>query len=135
MKKIKAIIEKGNDHLYSIYLPDIPGVYGTGEDENEAKEALYEAVETAREYVEETGVWGEYKSFKASFEFDFRYDLSGFFKTFDFFDVSALALKIGVNPSLLRRYKTGISKAEVKQKERIEQEIHRLANELRAVKF
>lgn len=55
MKKIKAIIEKGNEGLYSIYLPDIPGMYGTGETEAEAKEALLEAVDSAKEYVEGPG--------------------------------------------------------------------------------
>lgn len=135
MKKIKAIIEKGNDGLYSIYLPDVMGMYGTGETELEAKEALFEAVDSAKEYVEEEGEWGDYIIFKSDFEFDYRYDLSGFFKTYNFFDVSALAGKLGLNASLLRRYKSGISKAETKQKEKIEQGIHNLANELSAVKF
>lgn len=127
MKKIKAIIEKGNDGFYSIYLPDIPGIYGTGETELEAKESLSKAVDSAKEYVEEVGKWGKY--------FDFHYDLSGFFKTYDFFDISALAGRLGLNASLLRRYKSGITKAETKQKEKIEQGIHNLANELRTVKF
>src|SRR5665647_1021024 len=127
MKKIKAIIEKGNDGLYSIYLPDLIGMYGTGETEAEAKEALNEAIDSAKEYVEETGEWGDYIVFKSDFEFDYRYDLSGFFKTYNFFDVSALAGKLGLNASLLRRYKSGISKAETKQKEKIEQGIHNLS--------
>lgn len=135
MKKIKAIIEKGNDGLYSIYLPDVPGIYGAGETEAEAKDALFEAVESAKEYVEETGKWCDYIVFKDDFEFDYRYDLSGFFKTYSFFDVSALAGRLGINASLLRRYKSGISKAEPKQKEKIEQGIHNLAKELRTVKF
>ena len=135
MKKIKAIIEKGNDGLYSIYLPDLIGMYGTGETEAEAKEALNEAIDSAKEYVEETGEWGDYIVFKSDFEFDYRYDLSGFFKTYSFFDVSALAGRLGLNASLLRRYKSGVSKAETKQKEKIEQGIHRLANELSMVKF
>ncbi len=135
MKKIKAIIEKGNDGLYSIYLPDVRGMYGTGETETEAKEALLEAVDSAKEYVEETGQWGDYSVFRSDFEFDYRYDLSGFFKTYNFFDVSALAGKIGLNASLLRRYKSGLSKAEPRQKEKIEQGIHNLAKELSLVKF
>jgi len=97
--------------------------------------ALFEAVDSAREYVEETGKWGDYSVFKSDFEFGYRYDLSGFFKTYDFFDVSALAGKIGLNASLLRRYKSGLSKAEPKQKERIERGIHNLAKELSQVKF
>ena len=78
MRKIKAIIEKGSDGLYSIYLPDVFGIYGAGETESEAKVALFEAVDSAKEYVDETGEWGAYRVFKSDFEFDFRYDLSGF---------------------------------------------------------
>ena len=52
-----------------------------------------------------------------------------------FFDVSALAGKIGLNTSLLSRYKSGASKAENKQKEKIENGIHDLAKELLAVRF
>lgn len=96
---------------------------------------MFEAVDSAKEYVEETGKWGDYIVFRSDFEFDYRYDLSGFFKTYSFFDVSALAGKLGLNASLLRRYKSGISKAETKQKEKIEQGIHNLANELSMVKF
>ena len=96
--KIKAIIEKGNDGLHSIYLPD-------------------------------------YNVFKSDFEFDYRYDLSGFFMAYSFFDVSALAGKIGLSASLLICYKSGTSKAENKQKEKIEHSIHNLAKELLAVRF
>ena len=135
MKKIMAIIEKGNDGLYSIYLPDVFGIYGTGKTEAEAKEALFEAVDSAKEYMEETEDFSAYNVFKSDFEFDYRYDLSGFFMTYNFFDVSALAIKIGLNASLLRRYKSGASKAENKQKEKIEHGIHNLAKELMAVRF
>lgn len=96
---------------------------------------MLDAVDSAKEFVKETGNWGDYVVFISDFEFDYRYDLSGFFKTYSFFDVSALAGRLGLNASLLRRYKTGISKAETKQKEKIEQGIHILANELGMVKF
>ncbi len=70
--KIKAIIEKGNDGLYSIYLPDVFGIYGTGKTEDDAKEALFEAVDSAKEYVEETGDCSTYNTLKSYFEFDYR---------------------------------------------------------------
>ena len=57
MRKIKAIIEKGSDGLYSIYLPDVFGIYGAGETESEAKVALFEAVDSAKEYVDEIPIY------------------------------------------------------------------------------
>jgi predicted RNase H-like HicB family nuclease len=135
IKKIKAIIETGNDGFYSIYIPSISGLYGTGETEKEAKEELMDAIEMAKEHVEETGVSGDYKPLLENFEIEYAYDLSGFFKTFNFFDVSALATTLELNSSLLRRYKNGITKASDVQKRKIEEGIHHIANRLGAAKF
>ncbi|MDR2467203.1 MAG: type II toxin-antitoxin system HicB family antitoxin [Prevotellaceae bacterium] len=42
MNKLNAVVEKGSDGFYSIYIPEIPGLYGTGKTETEAKESLYQ---------------------------------------------------------------------------------------------
>jgi predicted RNase H-like HicB family nuclease len=135
MKLIKAIIEKGKDNLYSVYLPDIAGIFGTGETETEAIENLKEAIETALEHVEETGDYAYYAPLLENHKLEFVYDLSGFFKTYNYFDVTAFSKRIGINASLMRRYKTGISKASVSQKTRILSGIHTVANELQLVNF
>ena len=133
--KLKAIIEKGKDGLYSIYTPDIAGLFGTGETEIEAKENLNEAIEMALEHVEETGDWGDYSQLNGDYTIEYAYDLSGFFKAYDFFDVTALANKVGINASLMRRYKTGMKKASFAQKAKISNGIHLIAEQLSAVKF
>ena len=135
MKTLKAIIEKGKDGFYSIYLPEIAGLFGSGETEVEAKENLNEAIEMALEYVEETGGWGDYSLLKDNYEIEYAYDLSGFFKAYDFFDVTALANRIGINASLMRRYKTGMKKASYTQKAKISDGIHSIANQLSTVQF
>ena len=133
--KLKAIIEKGKDGFYSIYTPDIAGLFGTGETETEAKENLNESIEMALEHVEETGEWGDYSLLKGNYTIEYAYDLSGFFKTYDFFDVTALANRIGVNASLMRRYKTGMKKASFAQKAKISKGIYSIAEQLSAVNF
>jgi len=135
MKTLKAIIEKGKDGFYSIYIPEIAGLYGTGETEKEAKESLGEAIEMALEHVEETGRWEDYSPLRENHSIEYVYDLSGFFKTYDFFDVTALANRIGINASLMRSYKTGTKKASLAQKTKIGEGIHILAKQLNAVKF
>jgi len=135
MKLIKAIIEKGTDGYYSIYIPEIPGLYGAGKTEDEAKDNLGEAIEMALEHIEETGDDTYYSILSEAHEIEYAYDLSGFFKTFNYFDVTALAERIGVNSSLMRSYKTGNKKASVMQKIKILNGIHSVANELHAVKF
>ena len=135
MKSLKAIIEKGSDGFYSIYIPEIPGLYGTGETESEAKESLNESIEVAIEHVKETGNDTYYAPLKKDHYIEYAYDLSGFFKTYNFFDVTAFAKRVGVNASLMRRYKTGIKKASSTQKTKILEEIHAVADELQAVQF
>lgn len=135
MKLLKAIIEKGTDGFYSIYMPEIPGLYGSGETEKEAKENLSEAIEIAIDHVKETGDNTYYAPLMSNYTIEYTYDLSGFFKTYDFFDVTALAKTIGINASLMRRYKTGIKKASFSQKAKISNGIHAIAEQLSAVKF
>ena len=120
---------------YSIYIPEITGLYGAGETEKEAKENLNEAIEMALEHVKETGEWGDYSPLKENYSIEYAYDLSGFFKTYDSFDVTALANRIGINASLMRRYKTEMKKASLAQKTKIGEGIHVIAKQLSAVKF
>ena len=134
-KKITAIIETGNDGFYSIYTPAIPGLYGTGQTESEAKEELMDAIEMAKEHIKETGIYEGYTLLNGNYIIEYVYDLSGFFKTYNFFDVSSLAKTLGLNSSLLRRYKSGITKASYMQKQKIEKGIHNIAKQLSVAKF
>ena len=53
MKKIKAIIEKGNDGGISIYTEEVKGAYGFGLTELEAKEDFISVLEEQAEYYKE----------------------------------------------------------------------------------
>lgn len=134
-RKIKAVIETGDDGYYSIYLPSISGLYGVGKTEDEAKSELADAIDMACEHAEETGEWSDYSPLKGNIDIEYVYDLSGFFKTFDFFDVSALAKYMNLNSSMMRRYKSGITKASDRQKRRIEECIHEIASKLSVTRF
>ena len=116
MKVIKAIIEKGADGLYAVYIPEIAGIYGTGDTEEEAKESLKEAIKMAFEHVEETGEYEDYAILLENNPIEYVYDMSEFFKIYNYFDVNAFAKKIGVNASLVQKYKTGTKKASAEQK-------------------
>jgi hypothetical protein len=50
-------------------------------------------------------------------------------------DATGLAKKIGMNPSLLRQYKTGHTLASDKQKQKIEKGLHELGRELLSVRL
>ena len=134
-KVIKAIIEKSSDGGYGIYCPYLEDIslYGYGLTETEAKENLQENLEMFIDESENENIINVLNN--GNISFDYQYDISGFFKTYNFFNISELAKRIGINPSLMRRYKQGITLASKDQKKKIEQEIHILAKELCAVQF
>jgi predicted RNase H-like HicB family nuclease len=136
MKKIKAIIEKAKDGGYGIYCPEVKGIvlYGYGLSEEEAKENLQENVEMILEHGIETDQAAP-ESLSGEIEFDYRYDFSGFFKAYPVFNVSELASMVGINPSLMRKYKNGIAFASEKQRTKINTGIHRLSQKLSTVQF
>jgi predicted RNase H-like HicB family nuclease len=137
MKKIVAIIEKASDGGYGIYCPDLEGValYGYGLTENEAKENLQENLESVLEYYEEESKPVPEVLGTGKISFEFRYDFSGFFKTYPIFNVSELAVMLGINSSLMRKYKNGLAFASKEQREKIEFGIHSISKKLSTVQF
>lgn len=53
MKKITAIIERGDDGGFSIYAEDIKGLIGTGMTEDEARQDFIEVREEQAEFYKE----------------------------------------------------------------------------------
>jgi len=66
-------------------------------------------------------------------EFDLAYDLYAFFEHHAYLKISKIADYAGLNPSLLRHYKSQTKFPSTEQVKRIETAVHRLANELRQV--
>lgn len=114
MKKIKAIIEKANDGGISVYSEDVNGAYGFGLTEQEAKDDFMSVLEEQAEYYKEKHgdfpVW-----YKSGYSVDYIYDLSGFFEAFPFINASKFAKEIGMNESVMRKYKGKIVTASDKQ--------------------
>jgi predicted RNase H-like HicB family nuclease len=133
MTLITAIIEKAQDGGYGIYARNVDGAYGSGLTEEEARENFLDVLEEQAEYYKEKkGVWPEWH---CGCEVEFRYDLSGFFQSFPFFNVSRFARSVGINPSLMRRYKEGLAFAGEKQKMIIQNRFSEIVERMSAVKF
>ncbi|KAA6332134.1 hypothetical protein EZS27_019322 [termite gut metagenome] len=131
--KIIAVIEKSKEGGYGIYAPSVVGLFGYGLTEQEAKESLNDALESIVEEYEERGE--PIPEALNSPEFEYRYDLSAFFKLFPFLNVSEFANTIGVNPSLMRRYKEKHAFAGEKQKAIIQQRLNEIINKMSTVQF
>lgn len=134
MGKIIAIIEKSENGGFGIYSPDFKGLFGYGETEEEAKESLCDAIESQIEHYEENGKEIP-ETLQGDMQFEYRYDISAFFKAFPFINTSAFARTIGVNPSLMRKYKERIAFAGDKQKAVIQEGLNNIIKKLSTVQF
>lgn len=133
MTKIAAVIEKSTDGGYGIYTPGYDGLFGYGFTEHEAKESLQEALESQLEFYEEQHI--NVPERFVNIEFEYKYDFSAFFKSFPFINVSEFARTIGINPSLMRKYKERLAFASDKQKDIIQKGLNDILNKMSTVQF
>ncbi|MDR3140191.1 MAG: type II toxin-antitoxin system HicB family antitoxin [Tannerellaceae bacterium] len=134
MKTIVAIIEKASDGGYSIYTKDVDGGFASGLAEDEARKDFLEVLEEQADFYRERA--GNYPDwFLEGYTVAFHYDISGFFLAFPFFNVSKLAEAIGINPSLMRKYKEGLAFASEKQKEIIQNGLNDIIKKMSTVQF
>ena len=128
MKKVIAIIERGEDGSYGIHAPELENVIiGDGNTVVEAKEDFLNSYnEMAESYIDDgQPVPEELKDV----EFEYRYDLSAFYDAHPYLNVSKLAEHMHVNASLMRQYRQGqyISEEQVM---RIQEGIRSVGREL-----
>lgn len=128
--KLTAIIERGQDGGFAVCVREMPWLIGYGLTEAEAKTDFLEVFsEQAEYYQEKHGVLPAWHDA----EIEYRYDISAFFLAFPFINVSEFARCIGINPSLMRKYKQGIASASDKQLSIIQSELQKMVSKLQSV--
>lgn len=130
---ITALIERGEDGKYSIFIEnkDFPyGVIGTGATVQTAMEDFEEGLQEMKEYVESTG-----SSFP-EISISFKYDIPSFLQEYAYaFSLAGLERITGVNQKQLGHYISGYRKPSPRTAKKIESKIHAFARELTAVRF
>lgn len=130
--KVNIIIEMASDGGYACYMeetfPDF-ALAGFGDSAEEAKEDMLEAYGQIKEDLENEG-----KSMP-DLEFIYHYDMKSFFNYFDFLNISKVAQRAHINPSLMRKYASGIVNAGEGQYQKLKEAIHSFSKELQAAKF
>lgn len=130
--KLNAVIERGKDGGFAICVREMPWLLGYGETEEEAKKDFNEVFNEQIDYFhEKTGEYPEWKDADISF----TYDLAAFFSAFPFINASEFARFVGLNPSLMRKYKQGLASASEKQLEIIQQGLNKFVHRLESVQF
>ena len=94
---------------------------------HEALELHIEALKTEKRSIP--------ANFEGKYRFDYRMDIRDFFSLFAPIKQTAVALKAGINPSLLRQYARGIKHPSLEQAKKIELAIHQLGRELLKIRL
>lgn len=125
----KVIIEKGSDSTYSVYL-DVEGIgaNGVGSTLEKAKEDLLVCMDEVIEYLKEEG--REIPAYLTERQFIYKYDIAELLEQFSWINASELARRVGINPSLMRQYKSRANFASKKQLLKIQEGIKGMAREL-----
>ena len=132
MKKGKICVEQSSGGSYWCRTAeDIAGIglNSCGDTVEQAKQDLIDCYQEAKEDLEEQG-----KTMPAV-EFVYKYDLQSFFNYFSFLNVTEIAKRAGINPSLMRQYNSGIKNAGEKTYERLAACMDGIKAELQAASF
>jgi predicted RNase H-like HicB family nuclease len=133
-KKVTVIIEASSTG-FGAYSNALPGITGYGVTVQQAKKDLHDAVNAVLEVHARRKTSPEPWLNNGHLEFIYKYDMVSLFEHFGMLDVTNLAKRIGINPSLLRQYKSGLTFASDKQKQRILKGLHDLGEELLRVRL
>ena len=130
--KILVTIERAKDG--SFWCQTEKAIHGgyltaTGKTVQEAKEDLAECLAEAKENLEAEG-----KVFP-DVEFTYKYDLQSFFNYFSFLNITDIAKRSGVNPSLLRQYASGVKNAGERTYKRLSTCVQSIVRELETASF
>lgn len=130
--KIVGIIEKSDKHNYAIRSKGIKGAYGYGSTEEEAKSDFENVLKEQAEFYYTKK--GERPNWENN-DIEYRYDFSAFFELFPFINITKFAEEVGINPSLMRKYKNKISFASDKQKKIIQDKFKEISEKFSQVQF
>jgi len=130
--KTTALIEQAKDGSFTIFTPNLQRtITGSGKSVEAAKNDFINSVSEMILSYSESGRILPKELNELSFEY--KYDIASLFDYYNWINVSKFAKIAGINASLLRQYKKGLSYISEKQANKIEVVLHKLGNELTAV--
>lgn len=105
------------------------GIHGYGKTAKEAIEDTYAS------YEEMKAIAAENHDVMPEMEFEFVFDVPSLFDYFSYLNISAVAKKIGINASLMRKYASGVCSPGNARLKQIQDCLKNISSELMAVKL
>lgn len=116
-KTIKIIVEKAAEG-FTAYVPDLPGCVSFGNNLDEVKSNIKEAIQFQIEGMKEDGEPIPL-NLQRDFNIELKLDVAQVFNLYQSINASGFAKRIGMNKSLLIQYVNGIKKPSERQAKRI----------------
>ena len=127
-RKITVVVERGKD-LFSCFMSgvdDLPvAIFGDGNTARKAMDDFLASYEAMKIYCREQG------SDLPELEFDFVMDVGAFLDYYPI-NITSFAKYIGMNPSLLRQYASGLKTPREKNLEKIREGILKVSKDIAA---
>ena len=130
--KANVIVEQTKDGFFSCYVQEeLPyvGLLGYGET---SEAAINDLMAFYQDMKEELAAEGKELP---ELEFVIHYDMPSFFDRFNFLNQSKIAERAGINPSLMRKYTSGVANAGQKQYEKLYAAVQGIAKDMLAATF
>ncbi|GHT29753.1 hypothetical protein AGMMS49574_07370 [Bacteroidia bacterium] len=130
MDTLKVIVSGGKDH-YGAWAKDIQGIYGTGNNLDEVKDNIKEAIALFLEYNEDAPA-----VLKENPKIELIFDITGLVKHYSqFITLPAMENLTGVNQKQLWQYANGYKSPRKETAERIEKGLKQFAQQLECEKI
>ncbi len=132
MKTVRIIIERSED-MFSAFAENVEGIYAGGDTVEEVKQSVLDSIRLLKEYNSSENIPD---ILKGEYDIVYHFDavsLLNYYK--GIFSNAALEKLTGINQKQLQHYSTGHRKPRVEQREKIENALHKLGEELLAVEL
>ncbi len=131
MKILKVVIEKTKDH-YSAYAENVDGIFAAGETVADAKSSVLNAIKLFKKYNKNKLP----KLLQADYVIKYRFDTQSLLNYYKgVFTNASLERITGIKQKQIQHYASGLKKPRTAQKIKIQQSLHKLAEELMEVEL
>jgi len=132
MKILKIVIERSSD-MFGAYAENAKGIYGTGDNVQEAKQSILNAIKIIIEQFKPESIPN---ILKGEYQIIYRFDVESFLNYYKgIFTNAALEKITGINQRQLQHYSSGLKKPRKPQLKKIEEGLRQLATELQSIEL
>lgn len=131
MNTIYIIIERASDGSYGAYAENVDGIFGAGDDVRQVKQSILDGIETIKEHFSQIP-----EILKGDYQIIYKYDTESLLQYYKgILSNPAVERLTGINQKQIHQYATGVKKPREAQRRKIQEGLHKFANELLTIEL